>query len=155
MRMNAELEVQLIERLKDAHRIESAIQLLLEQMIALAHHPTTKHELEGHRLEARHHKQRLRERLQTHGECACLDSEVSPPGAGEGDTAPIYEQCAGQLGDGFLIARMKIATYELLEEAATQAEDDATARVARLNRGEDDALASIIISHDFGLLDEA
>jgi ferritin-like metal-binding protein YciE len=132
--MNPAFEAQLIERLKNAHRIEASVQLLLAHMTEDASDPATIQQLAGYGLQTRHHKQRLLERLQSHGESA------------PDDWRPLHAS-SGSL----LIARL-IASYELLEATATGAGDFETARVAGLNRSEDQAFVGALFADHFDLL---
>lgn len=131
--MNPELEAQLMERLKNAHRIESSIQLLLADMAADAGEPLRTRRLESRGLEARHHKQRLQERLQCHGE-----------------RAPEHSRSTRTANGSLLIARL-IASYELLGAIARSAGDFETARVADLNRSEDQAFVGVLFADHFDL----
>lgn len=127
--MRHDLEVELIESLQDAHTMESSLQQLLRQMILSAGDGDTKQRLERHELETRHHKQRLLERLQAHGEN--ILGEPQPGGSRE-------------RMDGFMVARLNVAYYEQLEATAANAGDQETARVARWNRIEEELLARYI-----------
>ncbi len=142
--MTPELEEQLIEHLKDAHAIESRIQRLLERMIATSNEAKGRQRLQRHQLETWHRGQRLTERLQAHGESVGIakkSDRAMPDSAGRRNAR-----------SGFLLARLKIAAYELLEAIAARAGDHETAQVARLNRSEEEALTVVIASEDIGLI---
>jgi ferritin-like metal-binding protein YciE len=127
--MKAELEEELIARLKEAHAIESSIEELLEQMIARRDDSGATMALARHRLDARHHRQRLRECLQTHGERPYAMRKA------ERSASPT---------DGFIAMHLKIASYVLLEAVAVRAGDQQAARVARLNRSTEAELAQVL-----------
>ncbi len=141
--MTPELEEQLIEHLKDAHAIESRIQQLLEQMIA-ASGEKSRRVLQHHQLETRHRGHRLAERLQAYGES--VRSTAKPDPIETGTAARLDARRA------FLLARLKVAAYELLEAIGARAGDHATAEVARLNRRNEETLAAMVASAEIGLI---
>lgn len=128
--MMAELEEELIARLKEAHAIESRIEALLEQMIARDGDGRDVMMLTRHRLDARHHRQRLHECLQAHGERPYAVCKA--------------DQRDESSTDGFIVMHLKIASYVLLEAVALRAGDEHTARVARLNRSTEAELSRLI-----------
>lgn len=68
--MVAELEEQLIERLREAYAMESSVYEALNEMAAEAGDAEMTRMLETHKRDAWHHRQRLIERLEAHGESA-------------------------------------------------------------------------------------
>lgn len=146
--MKAEFEAQLVKRLKNAHRIESSVQLLLAHMAEKASEPSRIRRLESRGLEARHHKQRLLERLQSHGERPPEDPTPKHGGVRWDETAAPAPKRPQESGGSLLIARL-IASYELLEATANGAGDLETARVAGLNRSEYQAFVGVLFADHF------
>jgi hypothetical protein len=148
--MKFEFEEQLIKRLKTAHRIESSVQQLLAHMIEDASEPSRIRRLESCGLEAMHHKQRLLERLQSHGEGAPEDATPTHGDVRLDETGAPAPERSQESGGSLLIARL-IASYELLEATANGAGDSETARVAGLNRSEDQAFVGVLFADHFDL----
>lgn len=159
--MRPDLEERLIEQLRDTHKIESKIHRMLDSMIAAVEEPRARKVLERHRLETRHHKQRLVERLQAHGESVRSDARAgnlkNPTLAGgSAETAqeqrrrPQRQRRRDDTRDSLLAMLVKIASYEMLEATAARAGDQETAQVARWNRVEEESLVRMIAAHAGG-----
>lgn len=126
-------------------------------MIDAVEDPSTREALQSYELQARHHQQRLLERLQSLGESVYPESRA----AGNGRQRPPSGAAAssGQRGkpmsalDGLLATRLKIASYELLEATAARAGDSQTALVARWNRGDEEALSQTLAANASALED--
>ena len=103
--------------------------------------------LEQHKEETRAQQERLRGRLEAHGESgSALKEMAAKAGAamkgvldvGRGDKA------GKNARDGYATEHLEIAAYQLLERVALRAGDHETAAVARQNRAEEEAMARFI-----------
>lgn len=104
-------------------------------------------ELEQHRKQTERHHERLRVRLEAMGRGTSLRKETQTlVGAlmkGVGDQVR-SDKPGKNARDGFVTEHMEIAAYELLERLAQRAGDDETAKVARQNRRDEEAMAKKI-----------
>jgi ferritin-like metal-binding protein YciE len=142
-----DLEFKLHQYMSDVHALEKHVLRQLE-----LHIPTTKEEqlqaaLIRHRDETEQQIARLNERFVAHNE---RPSSVKSAGA---QFAAFFESLAAVLHDdkpaktardAYVTEHLEIAAYELLERLALRAGDPETARVARQNRAEEEAMAATI-----------
>ena len=143
------IEEKLVEYIDDAYVMEQNVLRMLDSMIGTTEDPQMKRALERHRKETERQAERLEERLREHGKSP---SRVKQAGGimgalmksvvdmGRGDSA------GRNARDGFATEHMEIASYELLERVAKKAGDKQTAKVARQNREEEEAMARSIAS---------
>lgn len=145
----AETQVQdkLISYLRDAHAMEQNVQRMLDSMISTTDDPQIRQELEHHKDETQGQIERLASRLDALGEDT---STIKDAGAvmgalvkGVGD-AVRTDKPGKNARDGFVTEHLEIASYELLERLARRAGDEETAKVARQNREEEEAMAQKI-----------
>ena len=141
------IEEKLVEYIDDAYVMEQNVLRMLDSMIGTTEDPQMKRALERHRKETERQAERLEERLREHGKSP---SRVKQAGGimgalmksvvdmGRGDSA------GRNARDGFATEHMEIASYELLERVAKKAGDKQTAKVARQNREEEEAMARSI-----------
>lgn len=137
----------LVTYLRDSHAMEQNVIRMLDSMISTTDDPQIKRDLEHHREETQGHIQRLSSRLEAHGEDP---STIKDAGAimgalakGLGDAAR-GDKPGRNARDGFVTEHLEIASYELLERLARRAGDEDTAKVARQNREEEEAMAQKI-----------
>jgi ferritin-like metal-binding protein YciE len=137
------LKERLLSHMRDAHAMESNVQMMLVSMIASTSDKRMKRRLEQHLDETRQHADRIGKRLQE------LDSGGSLPkeGAAILGAMPkgLFDQVRGEkpaknARDGFVTEAFEIAAYELLERLAQRAGDRRTASIARRNRTDEEAM---------------
>ena len=141
---------ELVRHLEDAVAMEEAVAKALENMLPTTEDPQLRATFEQHVGASRRHADRLRIRLEAHGE------------GGESR----LKELAGQLGamvkgaldmtrdsgtarnarDAYVSEQAEIVGYELLERVARMAGDDETAQMARRNRAEDQEMADAIMA---------
>ena len=141
---------QLVEYIQDAHAMEANVSRMLDSMIGTTDDPEIRGELEHHKEETERHKQLLAERLEAHGEDTSTVKDIAAHGGafmkGLVDFAR-SEKPAKNARDGFVTEHLEIASYELLERWAKRAGDEATAKVARRNRADEEAMAEKIAAN--------
>jgi ferritin-like metal-binding protein YciE len=147
MSLLKDLEFMLHQYLADVHALEKHVLHELDSMIA-----TTKEEqllaaLKHHKAETEQHIARLKARFDAHYE------QPSPVKDASARFAAFFqalrnilrdEKPAKNARDAFVTEHLEIAAYELLERLAVRAGDPETARVARQNRAEEEAMAHAI-----------
>jgi ferritin-like metal-binding protein YciE len=142
-----QLMTKLGDYVEDAHAMETNVLQMLNSMIATTGDAQIRRELERHREQTERHEQRLRERLEQLGRGTSLRKETQTlVGAlmkGVGDQVR-GDKPGKNARDGFVTEHMEIAAYELLERLADRAGDEQTARVARENRRDEEAMAKKI-----------
>jgi ferritin-like metal-binding protein YciE len=145
--MAATLQDKLCDYVEDAHAMESNVLEMLESMIATTGDPAIRRQLEHHKEETQRHEQRLRERLDALGRGTSMRKEAQSMISAlvKGMTDQLRGDKAGKNArDGFVAEHMEIAAYELLERLAMRAGDAETARIARENRLDEEAMARAI-----------
>lgn len=137
----------LISYLRDAHAMEQNVVRMLDSMISTTDDPGIKEDLEHHKGETEGQLERLSSRLEAIGEDT---STIKDAGAimgalakGVGD-AVRTDKPGKNARDGFVTEHLEIASYELLERLARRAGDEETAKIARQNREEEEAMAEKI-----------
>ncbi len=137
----------LVRYLKDAHAMEHNVLHMLTSMILTTEDEKIKKGLEAHKEQTRVHAERVRGRLEAHGESTSKLREVSAVlGAltkGTGD-ALRPEKPGKNARDAFVTEHLEIASYELLERLANRAGDEETAAMARQNRAEEEEMVRLI-----------
>src|SRR5947209_8717648 len=140
----AAIEEKLVEYIDDAYVMEQNVLRMLDSMIGTTEDPQMKRALERHRKETERQAERLEERLREHGKSP---SRVKQAGGIMGALMKsVVDKARGDSAgrnarDGFATEHMEIASYELLERVAKKAGDKQTAKVARQNREEEEAMA--------------
>ena len=137
----------LVSYLRDAHAMEQNVLGMLGSMISSTDDPGIRQDLEHHKDETERQIKRLESRLEAIGEDT---STIKDAGAlvgalvkGMGDVVRT-DKPGKNARDGFVTEHLEIASYELLERLAHRAGDEETARVARQNREEEEAMAEKI-----------
>jgi ferritin-like metal-binding protein YciE len=144
-----ELQSKLVDYIEDAHAMETNVLQMLESMIKTTSDAQVKKELEQHKKQTERHEQRLRQRLEKLGADTSARKEAqSMMGAMlKGMSDQMRGDKAGKNArDGFVTEHLEIAAYELLERLAERAGDEQTARVARQNKRDEEAMARRIAS---------
>jgi ferritin-like metal-binding protein YciE len=138
---------QLVKHIDEAYAMEQSVLRMLDRMIDQTEDPEMRGHLERHKRETEQQAQRLKERLEAHGESPSLVKEAGGIlGAlmkGVVDLAR-SEKAGRNARDGYATEHMEIASYQLLERVATRAGDEKTAEVARQNRTEEQWMANRI-----------
>jgi ferritin-like metal-binding protein YciE len=142
-----ELQEKLIDYIEDAHAMETNVLSMLDSMIATTTDEEVKRELEHHKMETERHELRLRQRLDAHGRQPSLRKETQTIASAlmKGVVDQVRGDKPGKNArDGFVTEHLEIASYELLERLAERAGDDETAKIARQNRADEEAMAKKI-----------
>jgi ferritin-like metal-binding protein YciE len=138
------LQNQLVKHIDEAIAMEENVGRMLDGMIETTEDPGVIDLLEHHKGETEEHAQRLRRRLEAHGASPSLVREATGI-LGALAKLPLDlvrgEKAGRNARDGYATEHMEIASYQLLERIAVRAGDEETAEVARLNRGEEEAMA--------------
>ena len=139
----------LIEYVQNVHAMEGNIVLMLDSIIMTTGDEDLREMFRLHREESRQQQERLRERLEALGGLgfASLGKDVSAIASAQAkgvfdvlrSDKPIQNA-----RDAFVTEHLEIASYEILERVAERAGDEETARVARENRAEEQAMAARI-----------
>src|SRR5919199_2807771 len=141
---DAKLQEKLVEYVQDAHAMEQNVSTMLDSMISTTDDPEITEMLKQHKQQTEEHERRLSERLDALGAGTSTTKEVGGLGAalfkGVGDLART-DKPGKNARDGYMTEHMEIAAYELLEPLAKKAGDEQTAKVARENRADEQAMA--------------
>jgi ferritin-like metal-binding protein YciE len=132
---------------EDAHAMETNVLQMLDSMIATTTDPKIRDELERHKDQTEKHEERLRRRLEALGRSTSLRKETQTLAGAlmKGVVDQVRGDKPGKNArDGFITEHMEIASYELLERLAERAGDSETAKVARTNRRDEEAMAKKI-----------
>lgn len=139
--------VQVVEALKDAHAMEVKGFDALESMIATTGDREFLAVLEEHRRRTLERARRVEERLAGHGRepssAKDLGGTLKATAKAFGDQ-PRDDKATKNARDCYVAGHASIATYAVLERIAQRAGDDETARVARENRRDGEAIAAWI-----------
>lgn len=142
-----DLQDKLTSYISDALALEQNVEQMLSAMISTTEDPAMRKRLEQHQDETHAQQERLRGRLEAHGESgSAIKGMAAKAGAamkgvldmGRGDKA------GKNARDGYATEHLEIAAYQLLERVAMRAGDEQTAAVARQNRAEEEAMAKFI-----------
>jgi ferritin-like metal-binding protein YciE len=139
-----EAKQELVKHIDEAYAMEQNVLRMLDGMISTTDDAEMRRELEQHKRETERQAERLKGRLEAHGESPSTIKEAGGIlGAlmkGVIDmTRP--DKPGRNARDGFATEHMEIASYELLERVAKRAGDTETAQVARQNRKEEREMA--------------
>jgi ferritin-like metal-binding protein YciE len=130
--------------------MEENVKRMLDGMIETTNDPQVIDLLEHHKGETEQQSQRLRRRLEAHGASPSLAREATGI-LGALAKLPLDlvrgEKAGRNARDGYATEHMEIAAYQLLERIATRAGDEETAEVARVNRAEEETMASKLEEH--------
>jgi ferritin-like metal-binding protein YciE len=132
---------------EDAHAMETNVLQMLDSMIATTTDPKIRDELERHKDQTEKHEERLRRRLDALGRGTSIRKETQTLAGAlmKGVVDQVRGDKPGKNArDGFITEHMEIASYELLERLAERAGDSETAKVARANRRDEEAMAKKI-----------
>ena len=141
------LEQQLVKSIDEALAMENNVLRMLDGMIETTDDPEIKTLLERHRAETEAHATRMRKRLEAHGESPSTVREAGGVlGALMKNVVDMArgEKAGRDARDGYATEAMEIASYQLLERIAQKAGDEETAEAARLNRADEEKMASDI-----------
>jgi ferritin-like metal-binding protein YciE len=132
---------------QDAHAMETSVLQMLDSMIATTTDPKIREELERHKGQTEKHEERLRNRLEQLGRDTSTRKEAQTIVSSL--MKAVVDQVRGDKAgknarDGFVTEQMEIASYELLERLAERAGDRETAKIARTNRRDEEAMAKKI-----------
>lgn len=144
-----ELEEKLVQYIDEAYAMEQQVLRMLDSMIGSTEDAQMKKALERHRRETEQQAERLKERLEDHGASPSLVKQAG--GIMGALMKSVLDKARGDSAgrnarDGFATEHMEIASYQLLERVAKKAGDTKTAKVARQNREEEEAMARAIAS---------
>jgi ferritin-like metal-binding protein YciE len=144
------LQKKLVAYVEDAHAMETNVLRMLDSMIKTTDDPQIKKQLEQHRKQTERHEERLRQRLEKIGGGTSTRKQAQTIAGAllKGVTDQVRGDKAGKNArDGFVTEHMEIAAYELLERLAMRAGDKQTARVAQMNRRDEEAMAKKIAAN--------
>jgi ferritin-like metal-binding protein YciE len=160
MAQKGKLSEKLIEYVQNVHAMEQNVLLMLDAMILTTRDGEIKKMLRRHKEESRRQEQRLRGRLEALGGLGATSfgKDVTAIAAAQvKGVADLFrsDKPVRNARDAFVTEHLEIAAYELLERMAERAGDPETARVARENRAEEEAMAQRIASNWDRFLDLA
>jgi ferritin-like metal-binding protein YciE len=144
-----QLTQKLGDYVEDAHAMESNVLQMLNSMISTTDDQTIRRELEQHKKQTLRHQERLKERLENLGRDTSTRKEAQTLVGAlmKGVADQVRGDKAGKNArDGFITEHMEIAAYELLERLAERAGDEQTAKVARMNKRDEESMAKKIAS---------
>ncbi len=141
------LKEQLIKHIDEALAMEQNVLRMLDGMIDTTEDEEIKSELRHHKLETEQHADRMRQRLESHGESPSLVKEAG--GVVGALMKSVVDKARGEKAgrnarDGYATEHLEIASYQLLERIAQRAGDEETVEAARLNRKDEEAMAKKI-----------
>ncbi len=144
------LRRKLADYVEYVHALEQNVLLQLDSLILNTRDPELAAMFRRHKEESRRQLERLRERRAALGRGAGLSSVRKDLAAiaaaqvkGVGDVLRA-DKAVQNARDAFVTEHAEIAAYEILERLAGRAGDTETARVARENRAEEEAMAARI-----------
>jgi ferritin-like metal-binding protein YciE len=154
------MKSKLVEYVQNVHAMEQNVLLMLDAMILTTRDGEIKKMLRRHKEESRRQEQRLRGRLEALGGLGATSfgKDVTAIAAAQvKGVADLFrsDKPVRNARDAFVTEHLEIAAYELLERMAERAGDPETARVARENRAEEEAMAQRIASNWDRFLDLA
>ena len=138
---------QLAKHIDESIALEESVLRMLDSMLATTQDPDVRRALDEHKRTTRTHVERLEGRLAAHGARRSVRRQAGSRivARGKGVVDFLRPQKAGRNArDAFATEQTEVAAYELLERIARRAGDEETADVARQNRAEDEAMASVI-----------
>jgi ferritin-like metal-binding protein YciE len=141
------LKTKLISHIQNAHAMEQNSKRMLDSVISGTEDDELRGEFEHHREETTRHERLLAERLAALGSKASTGKDWAAIGGavlkGLADQVRA-DKPVKNARDAYVVEHFEIATYEILERLAEQADDDATAEVAKRNRADEEEMAKKI-----------
>jgi ferritin-like metal-binding protein YciE len=142
-----ELKNQLVKHIDEALAMEHNVARMLDSMVTTTEDPEIRDELRQHKLETERQIDRMRKRLEAHGESPSTVREAA--GVMQALMKSVLdvartEKAGRNARDAYATEHMEIAAYQLLERVATRAGDEETAEAARESRAEEEAMAKKI-----------
>jgi ferritin-like metal-binding protein YciE len=145
--VESKLKTKLISHIQNAHAMEQNSKRMLDSVISAIEDDEVRQEFEHHREETQRHERLLAERLTALGSKASTGKDWAAIGGAliKGLTDQIRaDKPVKNARDSYVVEHFEIASYEVLERLAEQADDDATAEVARRNRADEEEMAKKI-----------
>jgi ferritin-like metal-binding protein YciE len=145
--VDSKLKTKLISHIQNAHAMEQNSKRMLDSVISATEEDEIREEFEHHREETQTHERLLAERLASLGSKASTGKDWAAIGGAliKGLTDQIRgDKPVKNARDSYVVEHFEIASYEVLERLAEQANDDATAEVARRNRADEEEMAKKI-----------
>ncbi len=142
-----QFDEQLVRYLDEALAMEQSVVRMLDSVIYSFDDDDVKEALRGHKLETERHIDRLRQRLEAHGQTPSLVREAGGIlGAMMKSVIDLTrsEKAARGIRDAYATEHLEIAAYQLLERVAVRVGDEETAEVARENRLDEERMAAWI-----------
>ena len=147
MASQGDLKQQLTKHVDEALAMEQNVLRMLDGMISTTDDPEIKEKLRQHKSETEAHADRMEQRLSALGASPSMIREAGGVlGALMKSVVDMArtEKAGRNARDGYATEHMEIAAYELLERIAIIAGDEETAEAARLNRKDEERMASEI-----------
>ena len=149
MMQNDASRSKLIEYVQNVHALEGNVSLMLDSIILTTRDEELREMFRVHKEESRRQQEKLRGRLEALGGLglASLGKDVSGIASAQIKGAfDVFrsDKPVQNARDAFVTEHLEIASYEILERMAERAGDAETARVARENRAEEQAMAGRI-----------
>ena len=146
---NDALRSKLVEYVQNVHALEGNVVLMLDSIILTTHDENLREMFRAHREESRRQQQRLRERLEALRGLGLTSLGKAVSSIASAQAKGVFDIFRGDkpiqnARDAFVTEHLEIASYEILERMAVRAGDEETARVARENRAEEQAMAERI-----------
>ena len=141
---------QLVRYLDEALAMEQSVVRMLDSVIFSFDDDDVKEALRRHKLETERHIDRVRLRMEAHGQTPSLVREAGGiVGAMMKSVIDLTrsQKAARGIRDAYATEHLEIAAYQLLERAAVRAGDEETAEVARENRLDEERMAAWIDDH--------
>lgn len=137
------------EYVQDVHALEGNVILMLDSIILTTRDEELREMFRRHREESRRQQERLRERLEALRGLGITSLRKDVSAIASAQAKGVFDVFrAGKpvrnARDAFVTEHLEIASYEILERMAVRAGDEETARVARENRAEEQAMAGRI-----------
>ena len=146
---NDALRGRLIEYVQSVHALEGNVVLMLDSIVLTTRDEVLREMFRVHKEESRRQQEKLRERLEALRGLgiASLRKDVSAIASAQAKGVfDVFrsDKPVQNARDAFVTEHLEIASYEILERMAVLAGDEETARVARENRAEEQAMAGRI-----------
>ena len=146
---NDALRGRLIEYVQGVHALEGNVVLMLDSIVLTTRDEVLREMFRVHKEESRRQQEKLRERLEALRGLgiASLRKDVSAIASAQAKGVfDVFrsDKPVQNARDAFVTEHLEIASYEILERMAVLAGDEETARVARENRAEEQAMAGRI-----------
>ena len=145
-----ELRDQLVKHIDEAYAMEKNVLRMLDGMIETTEDPEIKEELRQHKVETEQHAERMRQRLEANEASPSTVREAG--GIASALLKSVVDMARGEKAgrnarDGYATEHLEIASYQLLERIARRAGDEETAEAARLNRADEEQMATKLEAH--------